>query len=75
MMVSGGSVRGEAVRGVVGDIAKGISATSQFAFLSVLRDIQHTFHRDRWLRWIVGIVTASLNRCVDGAHGMTGGGY
>jgi hypothetical protein len=49
MMVSGGSVRGEPVRGVVGDIAKGISATSQFAFLSVLRDIQNTFHRDCWL--------------------------
>jgi hypothetical protein len=49
MMVSGGGVRGEAVRRVVGDMAKGISATSQFAFLSVLRDIQRTFHRDFWL--------------------------
>jgi hypothetical protein len=49
MKVCGFGVRGDAVRGVVGDIAKGISATSQFAFPSVLRHIQHTFHRDCWL--------------------------
>jgi hypothetical protein len=44
MMVCGCGVRGEAVRGVVGDIAKGISATSQFAFLSVLRVIEYNIH-------------------------------
>jgi hypothetical protein len=73
MKVCAFGVHGEAVRGVVGDIAKGISSTSQFAFLSMLGDVQQKFHRDCGLCSILCLVTASLNRCVDGTDGMTGG--